>query len=377
MGDFTRRGTVAEIDLNSLRFNLRSARRFIGDNTKCLAVVKADAYGHGAIECSRAFVGEGVDWLGVALFEEAIELRDAGLNSPVLCLGGLSLGQEDEAIARDVTPVIFTLVEAAVLDEAARRAERTAKIHLKIDTGMGRLGVRWDRLQPFLDQLKRFSALSIEAVMSHFASANDDDEFTYVQLDRFLESVKMLQANGYSPAILDIANSPGAIGHPRSRLQMVRLGGVLYGLSRDTLSGTGPKPELKPVMSLRSVIADLKDIPAGETVGYGRTFCAERDTRIALVPIGYHDGYRRGFSNRSSVLINGNFAPVVGRISMDWTIVDVTEISGTRVGDGVTLIGRSGDRSISAEDLAGLADTISYEITCGIGPRVPREYIKG
>jgi alanine racemase len=215
--------------------------------------------------------------------------------------------------------------------------------------------------------------------MTHFASANDtaEDEFTNAQIDRFLNSVKQFEAAGFTPDVVDLANSPGAVGHPRSRAQMVRLGGIIYGLGGDVLAGDRPKPELKPVLSLHSTIADIKQVPKGETLGYGRSFTTERDSMIALVPIGYHDGYRRGLSNKAQVIINGQLANVVGRVSMDWTIIDITDLPDSKIGDKVTLIGRDGDKEIKAEDLAGLLDTISYEITCGISGRVPRRFING
>ena len=215
--------------------------------------------------------------------------------------------------------------------------------------------------------------------MTHFASANDpsEDAFTNTQIDRFLNAVRKFESAGFEPEVVDLANSPGAVGHPRSRAQMVRLGGILYGLGGDVLASDRPRPELKPVLSLNSTIADIKQVPKGETLGYGRSFTIERNSTIALVPIGYHDGYRRGLSNKAQVIVNGQFANVVGRISMDWAIVDLTDLPDPKIGDRVTLIGQNGGQEIKAEDLAALLDTISYEITCGIGGRVPRRYIDG
>jgi alanine racemase len=213
--------------------------------------------------------------------------------------------------------------------------------------------------------------------MSHFASASDpkENEFTNQQIDRFHEAAARFEAAGFPLDLTDIANSPGAVGHPSSRAQMVRLGGILYGLGRDVLDQLAPKPDLRPVLSLYSAIADVKNIPKGETIGYGRTFTAVRDSKIALVPIGYNDGYERKLSNRARVLVRGSFASVVGRVSMDWTIIDVTDVADVAIGDAVTLIGRDGDKAVTAEELAGYADTISYEITCGISSRVPRRFV--
>jgi alanine racemase len=320
----------------------------------------------------------GVDWLGVALIDEAIELRNADPSIPILCLGGIASGRETDAIERNITPVIFNLDQAEALNAAAARSETDVSVHVKIDTGMGRLGVRWDQLGPLIDGLSSFSNLRIQGLMTHFASANDPDEivFTNQQMDRFELATRQFAAAGFEPEIVDLANSPAAVGHPRSRAQMVRLGGIIYGLGGDVLDPSLPQPDLKPVMSLHSAIADIKTVPAGETLGYSRTFRTARDSLIALVPIGYHDGYRRNLSSRSDVLINGKRAPVVGRISMDWTIVDVTDIPNTKNGDQVTLIGVDGGEQIRSEELAAILQTISYEITCGISGRVPRRFVK-
>jgi len=377
MADFTKRPTVAEIDLSNLRSNFRSSRDFIGHAVKYMAVVKANAYGHGAVECSRILVDEGADWLGVAIIEEGLQLRDAGISAPILCLGGFFPGQEQVGLDNGITPVLFNLDQATGLDREAAGRDVRANVHVKVDTGMGRLGVRWHDLDRFVSQIKRFENLNVQGVMSHFASANDPnkDAFTNTQIERFNEAVSKFEAAGIAPEIVDIANSPGAVGHPGSRAQMVRIGGILYGLGRDVLNEEKPKPELRPVMSIFSEIADIKHIPAGETLGYGRIYRTLRDSVIALIPVGYNDGYLRALSNKAHVLINGRPAPVSGRISMDWTIVDVTDIQNAKIGDTVTLIGTEGDRSIAAEDLAQLADTISYEITCGISSRVPRRYV--
>lgn len=377
MADLSRRSTYAEINLERLRFNFRSSRNFIGPDLRYMAVTKANAYGHGAVECARVLAAEGVDWFGVALLEEATELREAGIKQRILCLGGLIPGQEEEALESNITPVVFNIEQAFALDAAASQFRTPANLHIKIDTGMGRLGVRWDQLEPFLDSLNKLKNVNVEGLMTHFASANDpaEDGFTNTQIDRFFEAEKKFEVAGFEPEIVDLANSPGAVGHPRSRAQMVRLGGILYGLGGDVLAAELPKPELRSVMSLYSTIADIKNVPAGETLGYGRSFTTERDSKIALLPIGYHDGYRRGLSNTAQVIVNGRFANVIGRISMDWTIIDVTDVPTAEIADRAILIGKDGGIEIKAEELAGLLDTISYEITCGISSRVPRRYI--
>jgi len=370
------RPTWAEIDLDNLAFNFHSAKRFIGNEVKYMAVVKADAYGHGAIECAKRLESEGIDWFGVALPEEGVELRRAGIRKLILCLGGFWDGQESLALNYNLTPVIFQIEKARILNEAATRRGTAVAIHVKIDTGMGRVGVRYDDVREFADALRTLDHLRLEGVMTHFASADDlaQSDFTNLQIQRFNDSIAVFRENGFKPTYLDLANSPGAIAHPSSRGNMVRLGGVLYGLGGDVLPKGIEKPKLKPVLSLHTQIAHIKKVPAGETLGYGRTFTTATDSVIATLPIGYQDGYSRTLSNVGRGIVRDNYAPVVGRVSMDWTILDVTGIPDAKIGDEVLLIGGHGDVQISAEDLAAATQTISYEITCGINRRVPRLY---
>jgi alanine racemase len=371
------RPTWAEINLGNLSFNLESVRKFIGQDIACMAVVKADAYGHGAIECAKRLESDGVDWFGVALPEEGVELRAAGITRPILCLSGFWHGQENLLLEHNLTPIIYRLESAKWLDKAAEQKGQKANIHVKVDTGMGRMGVRFDEIGEFVEQLKTLSNLNVEGVMTHFAAADNlaENDFTAEQTSKLNKSVEIFRDNGFRPRYVDMANSPGAIAHPDSRGNMVRLGGVLYGLGGDVLPKNIEKPELKPVLSLFTQIAHIKKVPAGNSLGYGRTFTTERDSLIATIPIGYHDGYPRALSNCGRVLINGMFAPVVGRVSMDCTIVDVTDVLSTKVNDRVVLIGEQNGLSIKAEDLAGETGTISYEITCGINLRVPRIFV--
>ncbi len=378
MPDLTlHRPTWAEINLGNLSFNLKSVRKFIGQDIACMAVVKADAYGHGAIECAKRLEADGVDWFGVALPEEGVELRTAGIKRPILCLGGFWHGQENLLLEHDLTPIIYRLESAKWLNEAAEQKGQKANIHVKVDTGMGRMGVRFDEIGEFVEELKTLSNLHVEGVMTHFAAADNptENDFTAEQIHKLNETVTVFRNNGFTPRYVDMANSPGAIAHPDSRGNMVRLGGVLYGLGGDVLPKDIEKPELKPVLSLFTQIAHIKKVPAGNSLGYGRTFTTKRDSLIATIPIGYHDGYPRALSNRGRVLINGIFAPVVGRVSMDCTIVDVTDVLNAKVDDRVVLIGEQNGLSIKAEDLAGETGTISYEITCGIHLRVPKIFV--
>jgi len=371
----SQRPTWAEIDLDNLAFNFHSAKEFIG-GTKYMAVVKADAYGHGAVECARRLEAEGVDWFGVALPEEGVELRRAGIRKLILCLGGFWDNQETLVLNHNLTPVVFEIEKAAALNAAAESRGTDVSVHVKVDTGMGRVGVRFDKIVEFADAMKALHHLRVEGVMTHFAAADDlsQNEFTNLQIERFHTAVEIFRAKGFTPSYLDLANSPGAVAHPSSRSNLVRLGGILYGLGGDILPAGIDKPQLKPVMSLHTKIAHLKTVPAGETIGYGRTFRTRSDSLIATVPIGYQDGYSRTLSNKSRAIVRSTFVPVAGRVSMDWTTFDVTCVDGVAVGEEVTLIGQQGESRVRAEDLARESETISYEITCGINRRVPRVY---
>lgn len=370
----TTRPTHAEIDLGNLRKNLMAVRDFIGESHLIMAVVKANAYGHESVVCSTELEKAGADWFGVALPEEGIELRNGGVTKPILCFGNWP-GQEEKMLERDLTPAIFQIERAASFNQAAMRQSKTVRVHIKIDTGMGRVGVPLNEVADFAATLKQFQNIEVEGLMTHFASADElFSKQTNEQMRLFAAAVETFHAHGFRPKFIDMANSPGAIIHPESRATMVRIGGLLYGLGGDVLPKDFAGPELRSVLSLRSEISFLKTVPVGTTIGYGRTFITERESMIATIPIGYHDGLPRSLSNNGRVLVNGQFAPIVGRVSMDWTTIDVTDVEDAKVGSEVVLIGAQGDEQITAEDIAGLTGTISYEITCGIGSRVPRIY---
>lgn len=374
---FTSRPTWAEINLDNLAFNFHSIKKFVGENSGFMAVVKADGYGHGAVRCARRLEAEKADWLAVALPEEGLELREHGIKSPILCLGSFWAGQENLLLANDLTPVVYQTETAASLNRAARQKGLIADVHVKIDTGMGRIGVRFDAVKEFADKLRNFENLRVEGLMTHFATADilSENDFTDEQIARFNESVEIFRAAGFRPTYLDLANSPAAVAHAHSRGNLIRIGGILYGLGDDVLPQQIARPELKAVLSLHTRVTLLKRVPRGETLGYGRTFITGRDSLIATVPVGYEDGFRRAFSSNGRVIINDSFAPVVGRVSMDWTILDVTDVPNVKVNDEVILVGGNGNLQVKAEELARRADTISYEITCGINRRVTRKYV--
>jgi alanine racemase len=371
------RPTWAEVDLDALAWNYRVVRGRVGAGVSVMGVVKADAYGHGAPECARRLAREGAEWFGVATPEEAFELRRAGLEQGVLSFGGFWEGQAEECLEMRVTPVVYRLDMVAALDSAARAAGKVADVHVKIDTGMGRLGVRYDEAAEFAEGLRGFANVKVDGLMTHFAAADEPgrDCFTEEQLRHFREAVAAFRERGHRPTYEHASNSAATFAHPEARLRMVRPGGVLYGLWRDVLPPLADAPELRPVMSVRSRVILLKRVHAGETLGYGCTYEAAREMIVATVPAGYADGYARALSNRGRVALRGKLAPVVGRVSMDLTIVDVTDVEGVEVGDRVTLLGVDGELSIPAEEIARTAGTISYEITCGVSQRVPRRYV--
>lgn len=375
--NITGRPTWAEIDLAALAANFRVIRQHVGPGVKVMAAAKANAYGHGAVECARRLEAEGVDWFGVALPEEGVELRSAGITKPILSLGGFWAGQEALCLREGLTPVVYRLDMIESLDRVARDHGVTARVHLKVDTGMGRLGVRSEALVEFCETLARCQNIHLDGLMTHLAAADDPhrEEFTKTQLDRFAQTAKVLRARGFTPTLLHAANSAAAFAFPESRGNMVRPGGTLYGFVRDVLPANVPAPPLRPVMSVRSRIMLLKRVDKGEKLGYDCTFETTRESLIATLPVGYDDGYPRALSNRGQVIVRGQFAPVVGRVSMDLTLIDVTDVAGVSLADPVTLLGKEGELSISAEDVAERAGTISYEIACGISNRVPRLYL--
>ena len=365
------RPTHAEIDLAALRHNYQTLRRQAGDR-QFLAVVKANAYGHGAVPVAECLQQAGAEFFGVALVQEGEELRRGGIVRPILVLGGVVPGDEAALLAADLTPAIFDLAGARRLDAAAAAAGRRCRYHLKVDSGMGRLGFRPDDLPGVLQQLAALQHLEMEGVISHLALADEEEHpFTAVQVERFREAQRQICAAGFAPPLVHLSNSAGIYALDLPECNMVRAGIALYGgLPAEHLAGI----DLQPVMSLRTAVAQLKALPAGAGVSYGHRFIAERPSLIAALPVGYADGYSRHLSNCGEVLVRGRRARVAGTVCMDWTMIDVSDIPGVAVGDTVTLLGSDGAERISAEEWAGRIGTISYEVFCLISRRVPRVY---
>ncbi len=373
------RPTWAEINLDALAANFQLVKKHVGPGVNVMAVVKANAYGHGAAECARRLEREGANWFGVALPEEGIELRTAGITRPILSLGGFWEGQAELCLQHALVPVVYRLDMLEAIDRAARDRGVVADVHLKIDTGMGRLGVRFDEVAAFASRLKTFRNIRVDGLMTHFAAADEPscEVLTHHQIQRFHDAVAAFREMSIDPSFIHLANSAGIFAEPESWGNTVRPGGVLYGLWRDILDPAHRDENFRPVMSLHSRISLLKWVPEGETVGYGCTFEASRKTLVATIPIGYDDGYPRGLSNRSHVIIRGVFATVIGRISMDLTLIDVTNVPDVKLNDEVVLLGENAGQSVTAEYLAKTAGTLSYEVTCGIGSRVPRVFAEG
>ncbi|HJV36853.1 alanine racemase [Geomonas sp.] len=375
------RPTVVEIDLAALRHNFSIVKQTVPKGCGILAVVKADAYGHGFQYVSEELEKLGVDAFAVAFLAEGVQLRMSGVYRTVLILGGIYPGEEKRCIGLNISTALFSLEQAEALDRATLEIKcyRKAKVHLEVDTGMGRLGVPYDQAPEFLAKLKKFKNLELEGIFSHFASADELDEegraFTKLQADRLNAVVEEARRLGFDPTYVHTANSAGILTLDLPYCNLVRPGIVLYGgLPSGDFCGL---VKSKPVMRLCSKVAMLKWVEPGTPISYGRRFIAEKRTLIASVPVGYADGYCRSLTNKGEALIRGQRARVAGTVCMDWIMLDVTGIEGISVGDEVTLLGPDpmGD-CISAEELAEKAGTIPYEIFCGISTRrVRRVYI--
>lgn len=367
---------LAEIDLDAIGNNIREIRKRIKQETKLMAVVKADAYGHGAEEVSKVCLYNGADQLAVATCDEGVQIRQWSIQVPVLILGNTVEGQLETVINYSLTQTVFRYETAKLMSDIACKLGKTALVHIKIDTGMSRIGfMPTDDSIDEIIKIFTLPNLKVTGIFTHFATADEKDKtFTRVQYKKFRYVTDRLNEMGYTDFIRHCANSGAILDMPEIQLDMVRAGIIIYGLYPSS-QVTHPV-NLKPAMSLKSQISYVKGLEKNVSVGYGRTYFTTHKTKVATIPVGYADGYSRAFSNKSRVIVKGTYAPVIGNVCMDQMMIDISHIPDAEPGDSVIIMGSDGKNTVSAEELAQIAGTINYEIVCNVGKRVPRVYIK-
>lgn len=373
---FDRFSVWAEIDLDAIAHNLAAVKRHVGEQVAVMAVVKANAYGHGAEPVARTALESGAAWLAVNRVGEGVALRRAGIRAPILVMGYSPAAGVPAAVEHDLTLTVTSLALAEALSAAAGGAGRTAPVHVKMDTGMNRFGLRPEEVVDFIRTLCRLPGITLEGVYTHFAVADlPDKSYTHRQFALYRQALAALEMEGIRVPIRHAANSAATLDLPETHLDAVRLGIALYGLRpSDKVQPTIP---LRPALTLKSRVGQVRTLPAGSSISYGRTFVTERPTTAALIPCGYGDGYLRFHSNRGMVLIHGQRAPIRGLICMDQFVVEVSGIENVQQDDEVVLIGRQGNDVLSAEEVASWAETINYEVVTQLLPRVPRVYLRG
>ncbi|HCT64513.1 MAG TPA: alanine racemase [Lachnospiraceae bacterium] len=371
------RRTVAEIDLDAIDFNIKSIRKRVPMGTKILGTIKADGYGHGAVEVAEVLRQNGVEMFSVALLDEAVYLRKNGITESILLLGFTPAHCAEEIVKYDIIQTISSYREATIVSAAAVKLGKIAKIHIKIDTGMGRIGFfPCDESVEEIVKICQLDGIEIDGMFTHFAISDCTDKtFTSVQKGKFFYIIDELRKRGISIPHKHCANSAGIMDFDDLFLDMVRPGIILYGMypSDEVIKENLP---LKPAMCLKTQVSFIKDVDEKTSIGYGRTYFAKGKRKIATLPVGYADGFCRLLSNKGFVIIHGQKAPIVGRICMDQCMVDITEIDGVNIEDEVVLMGKMGNEEISADDIAKLIGTINYEVVCMVDKRVPRVYIK-
>ncbi len=378
----------AEVDLNAIAYNVRELRRITRPRARFMGVVKANGYGHGAVEVARCALENGATHLGVARIEEGIQIRKAGIEAPMLIFGYTLPEQAGDLLQYNLTQSVYTTASALKLSQAAAALRKKIKIHLKIDTGMGRLGLLPQNFRSghpatidpgALEEtlaIAHLEGLDLEGIFTHFASADSADKtYAEYQLELFLNYLKRLRKAGLNPPLKHAANSGALIDMPRSHLDLVRPGIAIYGLyPSDEVDQR--RITLKPAMALKTQIIHLKNVPAGFHVSYGMTYKTKKPTTIATVPVGYADGLNRLLSSRGQMLVGGQRVPIIGRVCMDLTMLDVGGIKNIQIGDEVVVFGRQGSQTLSVDEMAAALNTINYEIVTGITARVPRVYLK-
>lgn len=369
------RRCYAEISKKALLHNLQEIKKRLAPGVRLLAVVKADAYGHGMKEIAR-LIGQEVDFFAVATVEEALELAGGGVPKPVLVLGYTAPVQYQEVISAGIRPTIYNLEDAKHFQEAAKKSGRRAPVHIAIDTGMTRIGFGIEEKDAdAIEEIYRMPNIEVEGIFSHFSCSDQEDKaYCYFQIDNFSKMLGMLKERQVEIPIRHLANSAGIMEFDDYRYDMVRAGIVLYGIypSEDVQKN---RMDLVPVLSWKTHVIRVREVGAGVSVSYGATYTTTKPTRIATLSVGYADGYPRALSSRGHVLLHGKYAPIIGRICMDQMMVDVTDIPETAVGDIVTLVGKDHEKSISIEEVADPAGRFNYEMLCGISPRVQRVYM--
>jgi alanine racemase len=375
------RPTWADVSLANLRHNFRVVQQHVGAATTVCAVVKADAYGHGAVECARALHDEGAQWFGVTSLDEAIPLREIGIGGRILLMTGFWRGEEEELVHLNLTPTVWEPWQVELIDKAAARlgSSRHA-VHLKVDTGMGRLGIGMSGLDAICSVLKSCKHVFLEGLSTHLASSEILDEPSVEeQLKRFEHARQVVRDNGLAPSFIHVANTGAVISRRETWYNMVRPGIALYGYylpferAGREVSGSKLRLPVKPVLTWKTRILSLREMPANQALGYGGTYVTKAPARIAVLPVGYADGLNRQLSAGGRVIVRENYAPIVGRISMDLTLADVTGLPDIAVGDEVILLGDVDGLSVDAREHAELARTNPYEILCNISKRVPRK----
>ncbi|MCS7055861.1 MAG: alanine racemase [Thermoflexales bacterium] len=367
------RPTWLDVDLGAIAHNVRAVKSVIGESVGLMAVLKADGYGHGAVKVARTALNNGATWCGVASLNEAAALRSAGIEAPILILGFTPAWHAREALLRDATLTVYDLDVARAYGRAAQELNRTARVHIKVDTGMGRLGVLPEGAADFVRAVAALPGVCVEGIFTHFSCADCDPDYTRLQIARFRHVLEALGDDVPTLRYVHAANSAGALAYPEARFNLVRVGLAMYGLNPFAPAPLRPADlVLRPALAWKTTIAQVKRLPPGSPVSYGKRFICQRETTIAVIPVGYADGFRRAPHTFGEVLVRGRRAPIVGAVCMDQTMIDVSHIPGVRIGDEVVLIGRQGDQCITADDAAARLGTISYEVVSAILPRVPR-----